>query len=479
MRALLFAFAAAVLLASSCSRGSTYELAAESSLMPELERLAASAPPPPGWTRARPGAPADAVIELSARRDAAPSSFAGYRYLAAAVAIDDSRYSVGPDAARSIGLRPLEDISPPERALSVDGKWPGEKGYAFVEPLHLSARRAGSRNASFARGSPVAAWIETAAAASAASRGGPLRLAAAGDFQARGRESRLAAKGGIGTLLRGGILDSIRSADLAVVNFEGVASARGEPNPLKRFRFRMPPGSGAALASAGFDAALLANNHALDFGELAFLDTLGELGGAGLAVLGAGRDSDEASALADLPRGSGIRLIGFATYPVESLGFATADAAAGPSKPGINADEARTLESIRAAASSGGTVVVLAHGGAEYVAGPSAEVRARYARFADAGAALVLGGHPHVLQGIAARGRSLIAYSLGNFLFTGLEEPELSVKSAVLEFLLYEGKARGFRIRPVVVGMEYTEPDADLAGAEARFSRLCASLIVE
>jgi len=301
-------------------------------------------------------------------------------------------------------------------------------------------------------------------------------VAAAGDFQAKGREAVLAHPGGIDFLLGGGLVDRLRSADLAVLNFEGVASSRGLPNPRKRFRFRMQPGAGKALAGAGVDAVLLANNHVLDYGPDAFVDTLSDMKAAGLTVLGAGPDEAAAAELAALPAGGRLRLVGFGAFPLESLGFRTADAAAGPSSPGINADEARTIAVIRAARAAGDTVVVLAHGGAEYLPSPSAEVRSRYARFADAGAALILGGHPHVLQGIAARGESLIAYSLGNFLFTGLEEPELSVRSAILEFLTYKGAARGFRIHPVIVGMESTEPDPDLAGAEARFSRLCAAL---
>jgi len=475
--AALSAAALASALAGCSARGGSYELVADPSLMSRLEGLVAASPLPPGWSRAETGIAADAIVELSVDGGAGLSSRAGTRYLAAAVPIADRRYSVGPEEARSLGLQPLEAVEPPERALAVDGRWPGESGYPFVERLTLSVRRSRSRNAPFSKRSPLAAWLEAAAAAADVSDLRPVRLAAAGDFQAAQRHGRLLAQGEIEALLRGGIVERIRSADVAAVNFEGVASARGEPNPRKRFHFRMPPGTGEALAAAGFDAALLANNHAFDFGEEAFLDTLGELDSAGIPVVGAGRDADGASkpAIVAVPSGGRLLFIGFATYPLESLGFTTVEAAAGAARPGVNADEARTVAAIRAARAAGETVVVLAHGGAEYVARPSAEVRARYARFADAGAALVLGGHPHVLQGIASRGRSLIAYSLGNFLFTGLEEPALSVPSAVVEFLLYDGTARGFRIHPVVVGIEYTAPDPDVAGAEARFSRLCAA----
>jgi poly-gamma-glutamate synthesis protein (capsule biosynthesis protein) len=158
------------------------------------------------------------------------------------------------------------------------------------------------------------------------------------------------------------------------------------------------------------------------------------------------------------------------------LGFTTEEAAAGVERPGINADEEATVAAISAAASAGETVVALAHGGAEYVAAPPPYLRERYRRFARAGAALVLGSHPHVLQGVEAEGSSLIAYSLGNFLFTGLEEPPQSVRSAALDFLVYAGRARGLRLVPVLVSPSGTALDPDRAAAERRFASLCAAL---
>jgi len=461
---------------SSCSdRGGSYALRAESSLVGRLEAIVAASPPPEAWTRAASEDEADAIIELSAEEGSGLAYLAGRRFLAAAVALNDARYSVSAEEALSIGLRPLEKIAAPDRALAIEGSWPGESGYPFAESLRLSLVRVSRGGSSYPRNSAIGRWLAEAAARAELASSAPIVLAAAGDFQAASRHAPFLSGGGIENLLRGGIIDRVRAADIAVLNLEGVVSSRGEPHPRKRFRFRMPPGTGATLAGAGFDLALLANNHAFDFGEEAFLDTLGELRGAGIPALGAGRDSGEASAaaLVRLPAYGRLSFFGFATYPVERLGFTTEEAAAGPSKPGVNADEAGTIESIREAAARGDTVVVMAHGGIEYVAWTSPEIKSRYARFAEAGAALVLGGHPHVLQGIAGAGESLVAYSLGNFLFTGLEEPGLSVKSALVEFLLYEGKARGFRLYPIVVGIEHTEPDPDAASAEARFSALC------
>ncbi len=475
--AALLAAATALACLSGCAAGRrSYAISADPSLLPRLEAILAASPPPESWSRVGTEAEADTVIELRVGEAPGLSLAAGRRYLAAAVLLNDSRYSVDADQARAIGLRPLEAIAAPYRALSVDGAWPGEGGYPFAESLRLSINDPRRKSSAYPRRSAMGRWLAEAAAAAELSSSAPCVLAAAGDFQAAERHARFLSGGGIGNLLRGDIVDRVRGADVAVLNLEGVVSSGGEPHPRKRFRFRMPPGTGAALAGAGFDVALLANNHAFDFGGDAFLDTLEELRGAGMPAVGAGRDADEASAPAvvKIPSYGRLSFFGFATYPEERLGFTTEEAAAGPSSPGINADESRTLDSIRAAAAAGDTVVVLAHGGIEYVAWTSPEIESRYARFAEAGAALVLGGHPHVTQGIAGVGSSLVAYSLGNFLFTGLEEPDLSVKSVLAEFLLYEGRARGFRIRPVIVGIEYTEPDPEISPAEIRFSSICS-----
>jgi len=279
-------------------------------------------------------------------------------------------------------------------------------------------------------------------------------------------------------LFQGGLLANLRSPDILVGNLEGTVSGRGSPNPRKRYHFRMPPGTGRALAAAGIDLLLLANNHVFDYGLDAFEDTLAELDESGLGHVGAGPDAAAAVAprRVSLPGGGGLLFIGFASCPPERLGFTTGEAQAGDGRPGINTDEAATVAAISAAARAGETVVVLAHGGEEYVAAPPSYLRERYRRFARSGAALVLGSHSHVLHGAEAEGSALIAYSLGNFLFTGLEEPPLSIGSAVLEFLVYEGKVRGLRLAPVLVGLHGTAPDADRAGAERRFASLCALL---
>jgi poly-gamma-glutamate capsule biosynthesis protein CapA/YwtB (metallophosphatase superfamily) len=483
------ALCASALTLSCSQRGGTVRLEAEAGLLLKLEALAAAQSLPAGWRLSSevepsqaegPGRQPAVVVSLSALAPGAAlprdSVVCGAGYDAAAVELSDERFSVSPGEAQALGLLPLDSILPPRRALAVDGLWPGEAGYPFVTTLALSAHGPGG-------GPPraIAGWLEAAAArARAAARSeSPFVLAAAGDMQVGEYEwPLLAQKDGMGALLTGGLLDLIRRPDLAVANLETSISARGYPNPLKRFRFRMPPGSVAAFARAGFDLLLFANNHGFDFGPEAFEDSLADFRAAGLPMVGAGENKAEAEAPRYIDTAAGARLafVGFAFFPEERSGFALADAAALSDRPGIAVDEEGALAAIRAAARTGATVVVLAHGGAEYVEEPSPRARAVYAAFVDAGAALVLGSHPHLLQGCEARGGSLIAYSLGNFLFTGESEPQQAWKSAVLDFLFYRGRVRSLRIHPVIAGYDYSSLDPDQAGAEKRFARLCAEL---
>jgi poly-gamma-glutamate synthesis protein (capsule biosynthesis protein) len=474
---------------ASCAGGTvggTLSLEAEADLMPRLKALLADRPLPAGWLLAAPGERPTATLSLQVLAPSLPlprgAAFVGTRYLAASADLAEDIFTVSSERAEERGLLPLESIVLPRRALAVDGLWPGNPGYPYAQRLILSVRSAKSgRVFGVSPHGSIAMWLEKASA-EASGDPLPLDLAAAGDIQVGEYQWPLLAGGeeGLSSLLRGGALALLRKPDIAVANLESSISARGFPNPRKRFRFRMPPGSGASLKKAGLSLLLFGNNHAFDFGDEAFEDTLVDLEKNGMPFVGAGRNLAEAATARFLGTGpSRMAFIGYAFYPDESLGFTRAEAAAGADREGTSTDEAAAMASVRKAAATGATVVVLAHGGAEYVQTPSAAARRLYARFVDAGAALIAGSHPHLLQGCEARSGSLIAYSLGNFLFTGEAEPPEAWKSAVLDFLFYRGKVRGLMIRPIIAGYDYTTVDPGQDAAEARFASLCAELSTE
>ncbi|MBL8968013.1 MAG: CapA family protein, partial [Spirochaetaceae bacterium] len=402
----------------------------------------------------------------------------GRRPLALAAPFDHPRYSLSLAEAREARppLRPLplEDIGLPERAVAVEGRWPGEPGYPFEEELVLCLEAAPRAIEAWARG--LGRAVRKAGAPAPRPDAG-LTIGAVGDIAVSDTDAALlaAGKGGLGRLL-GPVLPLLAGPDILAGNLEGVVSGLGEPNPRKRFRFRFDPAAPRVLAEAGFDLLLFANNHGFDFGPEGFADSLANLEASGLPFVGAGRDLQAAAAPLRLPSRPGFAFVGFALYPDERYGFTAAEAAAGPGRPGVASDEAAAIASIREAAAKGDFVVVLAHGGSEYRFEPDEALRRRYRRFVDAGARLVLGSHPHVLQGAEAYSGALIAYSLGNFLFTADEEPPEAQKSALLEVFVAGGAVRGFKLEPVLSLGSGTLPDPERRAAEERFSALCREL---
>jgi poly-gamma-glutamate capsule biosynthesis protein CapA/YwtB (metallophosphatase superfamily) len=239
-------------------------------------------------------------------------------------------------------------------------------------------------------------------------------------------------------------------ADLFVLNLECCISAGGErwPDPHKPFFFRAPPEAAALLAGLGVDCVSLANNHALDFGHDALLETLEHLREAGIASVGAGSSVAETRAPAVLGAG-GTRLgvVAFADHP--------ADFAAGPDGPGIAYADLRgegvpgwVLESVREVDAD--VTLVTPHWGPNMTSEPRPYVRKAAAALVDAGATLVAGHSAHVFQGVAGR----VLYDLGDFLDDYAVDAGLRNDLGLL-FLVTLDESGPHRIEAVPLKLDY------------------------
>jgi Bacterial capsule synthesis protein PGA_cap len=240
----------------------------------------------------------------------------------------------------------------------------------------------------------------------------PLRVAAVGDVN-------LGDRPGIAIETYGprypwlSVAPVLRAADIAVANLECAISTRGSPVP-KEFTFRGSPSSLRVMADyAGFDVVTVANNHSLDYGRVAFADTLSYAHQYGMKTIGGGRNLAAARRPAVFRRG-GLR--------VELLGYSDIRPAgfdAGPTWSGTApAFPWYIAADVRAAQSRADAVVVYFHWGIERTFVPNARQRSLARVAFDAGANVVLGAHPHILQPIEQlRRRRLVAWSLGNFVF--------------------------------------------------------------
>jgi poly-gamma-glutamate capsule biosynthesis protein CapA/YwtB (metallophosphatase superfamily) len=208
------------------------------------------------------------------------------------------------------------------------------------------------------------------------------------------------------------VIEAVREADLFLLNLECCVSERGElwPDPRKPFFFRAPPRAVELLAELGVDCVTLANNHALDYGRAALLDTFEHLERAGIAYVGAGADEVRARAPV-LLEAAGFRL------GVVALTDHPRDYAAGPGEAGVaygnlGREPAPAWVRDALAAMSADAKLVTPHWGPNMTRRPVAHVRAAAAALVEAGATLVAGHSAHVFHGIAGA----VLYDLGDFL---------------------------------------------------------------
>jgi poly-gamma-glutamate synthesis protein (capsule biosynthesis protein) len=258
-----------------------------------------------------------------------------------------------------------------------------------------------------------------------------------------------------------GVVDVLRSADVAFGNLEGPLTTRGSAKLLKRHTFRSPPQPVAsALARAGFDVVSLANNHILDYGPVGLEDSITALGDAGIHYVGAGTNAAAARRPVFLDvRGTRVAFLAYSLiYPAYAASATQAGTAFG-TEDAVCAD-------VRAARAQSDVVLVSVHWGRQW----SDRVQPDQQRLAhaaiDAGATAVFGHHPHVLQGVERYRDGAIFYSLGNFTF-GLRNKRIK-RSAIAELRLKGDRVIGISLLPLDVDNDATgfQP-RPLRGAEA------------
>ena len=219
------------------------------------------------------------------------------------------------------------------------------------------------------------------------------------------------------------------AADLTLGNLESVIVAGGVPRSAppdgpQPIILQAPPAAVAQLADAGFDLLGLANNHSLDFGAAGLAETAGRLRDAGLIPLGAG-DEPAAAYQAYIRDVSGLRLAFLAFNAVADPLPGEPPAADGDGTGWQQAawDEPRVIAAVAGAREAADAVVVSVHWGYEYEPRVDPWQEAAAETLFAAGADVVLGHHPHVVQPLIATADSckvaacFAAYSLGNFVF--------------------------------------------------------------
>ncbi len=226
------------------------------------------------------------------------------------------------------------------------------------------------------------------------------------------------------------VIEVMDSADIMMLNNEFTYSTRGAPLSGKTFTFRAMPQMAQNLSRLSVDLVSLANNHVYDYGETALLDTMDTLDQYGIPYVGAGRNLEEAKKIVYFQSG-GLRIAFVSATQVERSYVFTKEAT--DQIPGV----LRTFqpdtfqEVIRKAEETSDFVVVYVHWGTEGTNYFEGDQQLLGYQYIDAGADLVIGAHPHCLQGIEYYKGVPIVYSLGNYWFnsktldTGLVEADV------------------------------------------------------
>lgn len=237
------------------------------------------------------------------------------------------------------------------------------------------------------------------------------------------------AAGDISGVLSEGYRQDIDSVDYFVANEEFPFSIGGNQAENKQFTFRVHPDNVSLFHEMGIDLVTLANNHTLDYGSEALLDTIKTLDDAGIRHVGAGSDLDSASESVTVSiKGKKIAFIG-ASRVIPEPEWAASDQNAGVFAA---YDDTALLEKIKIAKEQADFVVVYVHWGEERKEYPNEFQKTLSHHIVDAGADLVIGAHPHVLQGIEYYKNVPIAYSLGNFVF-GSSIPSTALLKVTIE----------------------------------------------
>lgn len=237
-------------------------------------------------------------------------------------------------------------------------------------------------------------------------------------------------KEGIFGIISENALDVLKEADIAMINQEFPFSTVGEAMVDKEYTFRIAPSRVEVLNELGVDIVTLANNHALDYGNTALLETLSVLSEADIAYVGAGENLEKAKELKSMDV-NGVK-VGFlgASRVIPVAGW---NATSGSPGMFTTYDPTALVEEITKAKEICDVVIVYVHWGIERNERPEAYQRDLAFQYIDAGADMVVGSHPHVMQGIEYYEGKPIIYSLGNFIFNNSTQKTGILKAGINE----------------------------------------------
>ncbi|MBM3205635.1 CapA family protein [Candidatus Shapirobacteria bacterium] len=242
------------------------------------------------------------------------------------------------------------------------------------------------------------------------------------------------------------IQDYLKSADLVFGNLETPITQGPEISDFEMI-FRSNPGTEQALKQAGFSILSLANNHTPNFGEKGLKDTFNFLENAGIKYVGTGQKEQEAYQPVYIEK-KGIKFA-FLAYNDTDVVPAYYEASVNRAGTAFMRIDKMT-EGVKEAKQKADFVIVSMHAGIEYAGKPNnSQINFAHAAI-DAGADLIIGHHPHVVQTLEKYKGKYIFYSLGNFVFDQPQSEETKEGLAIKIYFAKNGISK-ISLLPVVM----------------------------
>ena len=258
--------------------------------------------------------------------------------------------------------------------------------------------------------------------------------------------SSLKSRGGIlGTSITEDTLSLMRSMDLMVVNNEFPYTERGTRTEGKEYTFRADTNTANYLVEMGADVAILANNHVLDFGQVGLEDTLTTLNNVGVVPVGAGMNIEEASKpVYFIVNDTKIAIV--AATQIERNDCPNTIGATETSGGTFRCWRGDLIyQKITEAKNNADFVIACIHWGTEKETTPDCWQLAQAPLLESAGADLIIGDHPHVLQGITYYNDTPCIYSLGNFWFNSS-----TIDTGMVKIEISDNKLKSFQFIPAI-----------------------------
>lgn len=258
----------------------------------------------------------------------------------------------------------------------------------------------------------------------------------------------------------------LAGADIALANFEGLLTTKATQKTGPPLTFCGLPEFAGAMARAGIQVLNVANNHSLEHGADIFEESINHLKRAGIAICGLRSKSTQyySEPVCLEIQGKRLGIIGYNWVGVNNFQEAdqhisqshlslvnyTWDRSTALTQAGsVNQPVIQDIKTLR---ESVDIVILIAHWGFEYIHIPPYGVMQEARSFVEAGADLVIGGHPHVLQGMEPHKKGLIFYSLGNFVFDF--RAKLTRHTAILDLVFKDGSWK-YRFLPLSINNRF------------------------